>query len=540
VVLKFLNGESRTIVGAATVVGVLSLLSRLVGFVRDRVLAGAFGAGDQLDAYYAAFKVPDLLFAMIVVGSLSAGFIPVFTREWGDRLTRDRAWALTNRVLAILLVSMAAVAVLGAVLAEPIAAIVAPGFVAAKRDLVAGHLRVMLIAQVILCVSIVFGSALQGMKRFVLYSAAPVLYNVGIIAGAVFLVPRLGSPGLSWGVVLGASLHALVQAYGLVQAGWRPGLPRPVLDRDAREVFLLTGPRVLGIAVSQILFLVLAVLASTLPVGSVTVFQFAYNIQFLPVGVIGVSFAIAAFPSLAEHAAKGETGRFADAFSSSVRQILFFVVPLMALFLIVRAQVVRVVVGAGEFDWAATVVTADALAFFALSFVPQSLTYLLSRAFFAVHDTMTPLVVGVVSAALGGVCALILAGPFGVVGLAMAYSVASFANAALLWVTLRGRVGSLGEADMLPSAYKIAVAAIIAGTVMQLLKPFAVALIPNDTFFGVFMQGFFAGGLGLVAYVLVCRALRTRELFDLVDGMRRKALRRAAPEEAIPPAEGAM
>lgn len=539
-VLKFLNGESRTIVGAATVVGVLSLLSRLVGFVRDRVLAGTFGAGDQLDAYYAAFKVPDLLFALIVVGSLSAGFIPVFTKEWGSRLTRERAWALTNRVLAILLVSMSAVAVLGAAFADPLAAFVAPGFVAAKRELVASHMRVMLLAQVVLCASIVFGSALQGMKRFALYSAAPVLYNLGIIAGALFLVPRLGSLGLSWGVVLGAALHALVQAYGLAQAGWRPSFPRPVLDRDAREVFLLTGPRVLGIAVSQLLFLALAVLASTLPAGSVTVFQFAYNIQFLPVGVIGVSFAIAAFPSLAEHAAKGETGRFADAFASSVRQVLFFVVPLMALFLIVRAQVVRVVVGAGAFDWDATVLTADALAFFALSFVPQSLTYLLSRAFFAVHDTMTPLIAGVVSAALGGVCALILAGPFGVVGLAMAFSIAAFANAALLWAALRGRVGSLGEAAMLSSVYKIATAAIVAGIVMQAMKPLALALVFTDTFLGVFAQGFIAGGLGLVAYVAVCRALRTQELFDLVEGMRRKALRKAAPEEAIPPSEGAV
>lgn len=539
-VLKFLNGESRSIVGAATVVGVLSLMSRLVGFVRDRVLAGAFGAGDQLDAYYAAFKVPDLLFALIVVGSLSAGFIPVFTKEWGNRLTHDRAWALTNRVLALLLLSMAAIALAGAAFAEPIAAFVAPGFAVAKRALVAEHMRVMLLAQVILCVSIVFGSALQGMKRFVLYSAAPVLYNLGIIAGALWLVGPLGPIGLAWGVVLGAVLHASIQLYGVFQAGWRPGLPRPLMDRDAREVFRLTGPRMLGIAVSQLMFLALAVLASTLPAGSVTVFQFAYNIQFLPVGVIGVSFAIAAFPSLADHAAKRETARFADSFSSSVRQVLFFIVPLSVLFLIVRAQVVRVVVGAGAFDWDATVLTADTLAFFALSFVPQALAYLLSRAFFAVHDAMTPLVAGVVSAALGGACALMLVGPFGVVGLAMAFSIAAFANAALLWATLRSRVGSLGESAMLPSVYKIAVAAIVAGIVMQLLKPRVVMFLSNDTFFGVFAQGLIAGGAGLAAYVAVCRALRTQELFDLVEGMRRKVLRKAAPEEAIPPAEGAV
>lgn len=539
-VLKFLNAESKTIVGAATVVGVLSLASRVVGFVRDRVLAGAFGAGDQLDAYYAAFKVPDVLFALVVVGSLSAGFIPVFTKYWGNRLTQDRAWALTTRVLGILLVAMALVAAAGAAFAGPVAALVAPGFPEAKRALVAAHMRVMLLAQVLLAASVVFGSALQGMKRFVLYSAAPVLYNLGIIAGALWLVGPLGPVGLAWGVALGALLHVAVQAAGASQAGWRPSWPRPLLDRDVREVFLLTVPRMLGIGVSQLLFLALAVLASTLPSGNVTVFQFAYNIQFLPVGVIGVSFAIAAFPSLADHAAKREAARFADTFSSAVRQVLFFIVPLTALFLIVRAQVVRVVVGAGAFDWAATVLTADTLAFFALSFVPQCLVYLLSRAFFAVHDTVTPLAAGIVSAALGGVTALLLIGPFGAVGLAMAFSLASFANAALLWVTLRGRVGSLGEAAMLPSVYKIAVAGIVAGVVMQAMKPLVLVLIATDTFLGVFAQGLIAGGLGLTAYVAVCRMLRSQELFDLVEGMRRKALRRAAPEEAIPPAEGAV
>ncbi|TAK03756.1 murein biosynthesis integral membrane protein MurJ [Patescibacteria group bacterium] len=537
-VLKFLNAESKSIVGAATVVGVLSFASRFLGLIRDRVLAGEFGAGDTLDAYYAAFKVPDLLFALIVVGSLSAGFIPLFTSYWGNPLAHERAWRLTSHVLAVVVVGMGLVALVAAALANPLAALVAPGFAPQKQLMVAGHMRVMLLAQAILSFSIVFGSALQGMKRFVLYASAPVLYNLGIIVGAVTLARSIGPIGLAWGVVLGALLHALVQGIGVWNAGWRPAFKRPILDRDAREVFRLTAPRMIGIAVAQLTFVALAGIASTLSEGSVTVFQFAYNIQFFPVGIVGVSFAIAAFPSLAEHAARKEDDRFVETFATSVRQMLFFIVPLTALFLVVRAQVVRVVVGAGAFDWPATIVTADTLAFFALSFVPQSLVYLLSRAFFALHDTATPLVAGIMSGILGIVTAFWLTGPFGVTGLAMAFSLASFANAALLWATLRGRVGTLGEASMFPSLVRIALASMVASAVMQATKPLVLSLFSIDTFFGVFGQGFIAGGLGLAAYVAICRLLRTRELHDLMEGMRRKVLRKAAPEEAIPPAEG--
>ncbi|OGL66509.1 murein biosynthesis integral membrane protein MurJ [Candidatus Uhrbacteria bacterium RIFCSPHIGHO2_01_FULL_63_20] len=535
---KFLNAESKTIVGAATIVGVLSFASRFLGLIRDRVLAGEFGAGDTLDAYYAAFKVPDLLFALIVVGSLSAGFIPLFTSYWGNPHTHERAWRLTSHVLAVVVAGMGVVALVAAALATPIAALVAPGFPPEKQALVAELMRVMLLAQAILSFSIVFGSALQGMKRFVLYASAPVLYNLGIIVGAVAFVREMGPIGLAWGVVLGAGLHALVQGIGVWNAGWRPAFKRPILDRDVREVFRLTAPRMIGIAVAQLTFVALAVIASTLGEGSVTVFQFAYNIQFFPVGIVGVSFAIAAFPSLADHAAKKENDRFVEAFATSVRQMLFFIVPLTVLFLIVRAQVVRVVVGAGAFDWPSTIVTADTLAFFALSFVPQSLVYLLSRAFFALHDTVTPLAVGVVSGVLGVVTALWLTGPFGVAGLAIAFSLASAANAALLWVTLRGRVGALGEAGMFPSLVKIAIAAMVAAAVMQATKPLVLSLFSIDTFFGVFGQGFIAGGLGLASYVAICWFLRTQELHDLMEGMRRKVLRKAVPEEAIPPADG--
>lgn len=532
---KFINNESKTIVGAATIVGVLSFVSRMIGLVRDRILAGEFGAGDTLDVYYAAFKLPDLIFSLIVIGALSASFIPLFVKYFHKPMGKDRAWELTNNTLHIVAIGMLAVSVVVFLAAGPLATVIAPGFSVPKQQDVAEFTRIMLLAQIILSVSVVYGSALQGMKRFLLYSLAPVMYNIGIIVGAVWFtkIDALGTTGLAWGVVFGAFLHFLVQLYGVLQAGYKYRWVFDPKDKDVRAILMLAGPRMLGIGVNQLNVLILTIIATTLAVGSVTVFQFAYNIQFFAVGIIGVSYAIAVFPTFSEELAAGNTARFQKTFSSTVRQVLFFMIPAMVLFLIVRAQIVRVVVGAGEFDWTATILTADTLAFFTLSFVAQALVFILARAFFALHDTVTPLTAGIAATVLGVVSALWLSDDFGVIGLAMAYSISSIMNAALLWVPLRQKIGSLDEERIIRSLFVISSAGIVCAFVMQLLKPVSVQLFPLTTFSGVFLQGLFAGGLGLLVYVLIARLFKSEELEMVWNGVKRRFWRRATPEEAI-------
>lgn len=530
--LKFLNNESKSIVGAASIVGVLSLVSRLMGFIRDRVLAGTFGAGEVLDAYYAAFKVPDFLFGLIVIGSLSAGFIPVFAKYWNTASARDRAWKLTNNVFGLVMVSMGVLCFVLAVCAPLLVPFVAPGFSGEKQELVVQFMRIMFGAQVLLAGSLVFGSALQGMKRFVLYSSAPVLYNAGIIFGALWFVPVLGPVGLAWGVVLGAAFHVVIQTIGMMAAGYRFRPTLHLTDADTKEILVLTGPRVVGLAVSQLIIFVLMVMATTLPEGSVTVFQFAYNIQFLPVGIIGVSFAIAAFPSFSEHLERHDVEGFVRVFGTSVRQVLFFILPLMMVFLAVRAQIVRVVVGAGAFDWAATIATADALAFFALSFISQCLVYVLARAFFALRDTMTPLVAGLVAGLVGILSAFLLRDAFGVAGLAASFSLASFVNMVLLWVPLHQRFGSLGESRWLFSVYRSIACALVALVCMQMLKQVTSPYFPLDTFWNVFLHGFIAGMGGLVVYTVLSALLRSEELEYVLAGVR-KRFRKIPPVEAV-------
>lgn len=531
--IRLLHAESKTIVSAATIVAVFAFGSRFAGFIRDRILAGTFGAGSTLDAYYAAFIVPDLLFNLLVVGALSASFIPLFTKHYRAILGSQRAWRLTNIVLNILALGLFLVSLVAFIFAPQLARLIAPTFSDVKLDLVTDFTRVMLVSDWLLAVSAVFGSALQGAKRFVIYSLSPVLYNLGIIFGAVFLVDAMGPIGLAWGVVLGALAHALLQYLGLRSAGYRYERLWAPFDSEVKEIIRLAIPRTMGLAVSQLNNAILLMIAAAMTVGSVTVLQFASNIQYFAIGIVAVSFAIAAFPTLSETAAKGDRQAFAMAFSQTARQILFFIIPATVVFLLLRAQIVRVVVGAGAFGWQETIVTADALAFFALSFFAQGLSLLLARAFYAHRDTVTPFVAGLVSTFFTVIAALLFAQEFGVAGLALAFSLSAIVNASILWMTLRIKVGSLGEQEILHSLFRISLSALFAGVTIQLMKPIVAALVSNQTFFGVLLQGLIAGGAGLVVYGCLAWLMKTPEMLDFVAAMQRKMLKRFEPTENV-------
>ncbi len=505
-----------------------------MGFIRDRILAGEFGAGDALDVYYAAFKVPDLLFGLIVVGALSASFIPLFLSHYGHANRHKEAWDFANNAVHLVGIAMVGVSIILAVFASPLSHVIAHGFPPYKLDQVVSFTRVLLIAQVLLAISMVYGSALQSLKRFFLYSLAPIFYNVGIIIGALWLVDPLGPIGLAWGVVLGSALHLATQVIGVLQTDYRYTWRCQLADKDVRTMFRLMVPRTLGIAVGQLLFLVLSIFATTLAAGSVTIFQFAYNIGFFPVGIFGVSLAIAVFPTLAQKATGEHQDEFIRVLISTIRHIFYFLIPMTLLFLILRAQIVRVVVGAGEFDWAATILTADTLAFFALALIPQSLVFVLSRAFFALHDTITPLTSAIVSAVIGILAAFSLEDAFGVVALAMGYSLAAFIQCAVMWVLLRQRMGTLHENELFPGLLKMGTAGLACAVVMQFVKPFIVFIIPLDTFLGVLSQGVIAGSLGLGAYLLVGKLLAIEDQRELFSVLKRNFLRQSEPKEAIP------
>ncbi len=527
-----LRKPSKTIVGGAIVIGVLSLASRFVGLLRDRIFAGTFGAGDTLDVYYAAFRIPDTVFALMVIGALSASFIPIFTKYYsGGKLDSLGAWKFTNRVLHLIAIGFAILAILGIIFADPLAGLIAPGFSEIKQASVASFMRVMFLAQFLLAISTVFGSVLQATKRFFLFSLAPVFYNFGIIFGAVVLVNKIGVIGLAWGVVIGAAFHLFVSAYGMKDLGYRYERPKTLWDKDTKEVVVMMLPRVLGLGIVQVQFIILSILASGLVAGSLSIFQLAFNLQFFPIGILGISFAISVFPVLSQQVNDGDMDGFVDSFSTTVRQILFFIIPATVIFLLLRAQIVRVVLGAGAFGWDETIMVADTLAFFSLSFFAQSINYVLIRGFFAFKDSLTPFIAGFVGAVFMIFASLLFTKDYGVIGLAMAFSSASLIQMALLWAMLRLRTNSLGESKILPGLFKMTIAGIGAALLIQFAKPLTITLLPLETFWGVLLQGLFAGSLGILAYLGIAFALKSEEFEMARSGFDRRILSHFRPAE---------
>ncbi len=522
----------QSITSAAVVVASFSMLSRFAGFIRDRILAGEFGAGDALDIYFAAFKLPDMLFQFVVVGALSASFIPLFTKyaKRGEE-GKERAWDFANNTLHVIVFVFLIVTALCFLFAEPLASIIAPGFSADKQLHVAELSRVMFGAQVILAVSMVFGSILQGMKRFVLASIAPIFYNVGIIAGAIFLYPMLGMVGLAWGVMIGAFLHLIVQGVGAWTIGYRYRFIFTPWNSDIRYILKHMIPRLLGLSVNQFNFVVMTMMVSSLSAGSLTILQFAYNLNFFPVGVIGVSFAIAAFPALCE--SSDERVKYIVTLVSSVKQILLFGIPATILFIALRAQIVRVVLGAGAFDWSATVLTADTMALFVLSLVAQSIVFLLVRAYFAIEDTITPFLIGVLSAGLNIGIIWLTKDQFGIMSFGAAYSASAFVQLILLWMVLRIKVGALREWEIMKSGLTFLFSATVMAIVTQAIKLVIGSNVELNTFWLIFTQGAVAGTIGLIVYFTLNYAMRNPETVAFVDALHGRVLKKATTQETV-------
>ncbi len=511
------HAPSKTIGGAALLIAIAGIASRILGFLRDRLLAAEFGAGDVLDAYYAAFRLPDLFYSFIVLGALSAAFIPVFTELMTKKHERE-AWKLATGVLHLMFYSLGSLAILGIIFAPWLTQWLAPGFMGEKQEAVTTLTRIMLLSPLLLSVSAVFGGVLISFKQFAAYSFAPVLYNLGIICGVVFFVPVLGSAGLGWGVVLGSLLHMLVQYPTLRRSGFRYrfvsfGVWR---DKTVQRVMKLMVPRSLGMAVNQLSLLVMTVFASLLASGSLAIFTLANNIQSVPLGLFGIAFSLAAFPSLSLFIAEKKERDFFKTLAETTRRILFFVVPLSVFMIIFRAQVVRVILGTGQFDWEDTILTFEVLKFLAISLFAQSLIPLFARAFFAMQDTRTPLYIALASEALHVALIPILLPYYQVEGLAIAFSASSVLNFFLLYYFLRKNLSVWKDSAMLIPVGKILLASFFAGAVAQVSKSvFALTTNELDTFIEVFLQLLTGLAIGGVSFLFMSSWLKLEDFESL-------------------------
>ncbi len=437
------------------------IASRLLGLLRDVAISAHFGTSDALDAYNAAFRIPDIIFTLMAGGALASAFIPTFS----GYLARDDdegAWRLASGIINLLLVSLTIAAALAALLAEPIVTyVLAPGFSPEKQALTIPLMRLLLIAPIIFSVSGVVMGILNAKQNFLLPGLAPIMYNLSIIGGATFLSPTLGIDGLAIGAVIGAGLHLLVQVPGLIKVGARYSARLSLRDPGVRQVLRLMAPRVLGLAIVQINFLVETILASNLGTGAVSALNYAWRVMLLPQGVVAQSVAIAAFPTFSDQFARGQLAQLRSALSATLRVILFIAIPSAIGLLVLRVPLIQLIFQRGQFQDTSTELVATALGFYALGLIGHSGIEILTRAFYGMHDTRTPVALGGVSLIVNLVLSLSLINVLGIAGLALANTVAALTEMALLALVLRSRLQGLDDRRVVITAAKTLIASLV-------------------------------------------------------------------------------
>ncbi len=516
---------TETVAGAALVVSVAGILSRLLGLVRDRLLASQFGAGDVLDIYYAAFRIPDLVYNLLVTGALSAAFIPFFTGLITKKKKKE-AWQLAQTILFLEVGVVILVGVIIFLFIHPLIHLITPGFSESKLKEVIVFTKIMFISPIFLSMSAVFGGVLVSFKRFLAYSLAPIFYNIGIIVGILFLVPLIGDTGLAWGVVLGAFLHFIIQGWDSKKMGFKliKHINWRIIKKDLKKIIILMLPRSLAIGVNQINLLIITIFASTLTSGSLAIFNLANNIQSIPLGLFGIPFAVAAFPLLSSLVAASDLKKFSYSLSRTMRRILFFVIPASIWIFILRAEIVRVILGGGKFNWEDTENTLSVLGILALSLFAQSLIPLFARAFYSLQDTRTPFFIAVVSELLNLLALVFFSQKYQVSGLGIAFSITAIFNDLLLFWFLRKRIYKKDKKEIIKSLKKIIVSATLSGIIVYFTRYFVSAFIILNTFWAVLFQLTVAGSLGIISFYLLADKLKIQELKDFKNSFQVKLL----------------
>ncbi|HVV15001.1 MAG TPA: lipid II flippase MurJ [Candidatus Paceibacterota bacterium] len=540
--LSVVNQEARGMHQAAYVLAGFALGSQLLALLRDRLLASAFGAGHTLDLYYAAFRIPDFLFATVASLLSLYALLPVLSRL--EARHPSLVIAFLRNTLLLFFLAMAVIAGVVWLFAPQLVALVVPGVAHGEGGAALVALtRILLLQPILLGISNLFANLTQMRHRFLLYSISPLLYNLGIIFGIIFLYPTLGLTGLGWGVVIGAFLHALVQAPFFFGEKAEQTLPLRETLKILREVLALSIPRTFSLAAGQLALLCIVAIASLLSVGSIAVFTFASNLQAVPLTIIGVSYSVAAFPTLSRFFAAGHKEEFVRHVEAALRHMIFWSLPATVLIIVLRAHLVRAVLGGGAFDWSATRLTAAALALFVVSLLAQSLYLLVARAYYAAGNTVKPLVLGVVNIVVSVSAALFFLSVFEGSGFFRAFveamlRVANVPGTAVLMLALGVTVGSLVQCGLglfllrrdfrLPLAgvgrlfFQSFSAAVIGGACAYAMLQFFEPVVDTQTLLGIVFQGAVSGCVGLIAAAGILRLLKSRELSEIAGAFGRK------------------
>lgn len=497
-----------TIRGASLILIFTLFLSNLLGLIRDHYLAQKIPT-HLLDAYYAAFRLPDFVFNILILGAISAAFIPVFT-EFISKKKREEAFYIANSFLNLILSALFISLFILFIFLPYLIPLIVPKFDPEKQRLTLSLTRLFLLSPLFFALSFIFSGILNSFKKFLVYSIAPLVYNLSIILGTIFLADKINVFAPAYGVVIGAFFHMAIQFPPLWELGFRLKLVFDYTHKAVRKIFKLMLPRAIGLGASQILLIVYTAIASRWP-ASVAVFNLADNIQTMPTVIFGTSFATALFPTLAERASLEKKEDFAFYLEKALRVILFILIPASLGMILLRAQIVRLILGSGYFKWTQTVLTANTLGFFTISLAASGLIPLLARAFYAFQDTKTPTLYSIISVFFSLLFAFLFASKMGVYGLALAFSLGSFLNAFLLYGNLRKKI-LLPEKKIGQSLFKIILATLVMGLVVQISKNLLGSIVDMQRVWGVATQTLGAILFGLGAYFLTTSWLGAEEL----------------------------
>jgi len=460
----FLTRQQKNIFSAAVVIMLMIAASRVLGLVRNRVLAHFFTA-EELSLYFAAFRLPETIFEVLIFGTLASAFIPTFTSYLSKNQEKE-AWYVMNAAVNIALTFFLFLAAFLLIFSNPLYRIIAPGFSPNQIATTANLARVLILAQAFFILSYFLTAVLESFQRFLIPALSPPFYNLGIILTTVFLAKKLGIYAPTLGAVIGAFFHFLIQIPLAFHLGFRPHFIFDFNHPGVKKIGKMAIPRIVELSFLQISKGAELFLASLVSSGAYTYYTFANSLQLLPVGLFGTSIAKAALPSLSYQAA-GEKKEFKKTFYSLFRQIIFLTLPLSVFLAALRIPLVRLAFGAANFTWESTVQTGLALSAFCLGITAQSLIYLLTRAFYALHDTKTPVKISILAMFLGilmgAIFILILKLP--IWSLALAFSLSSLFQAFLLICFLNKEVDFFSK-ELIIFIIKIAFSSLTSGGIM--------------------------------------------------------------------------
>lgn len=522
-------GGSSGILGAVLVIGISFLGSRLLGAGRAVVIADQYGASVELDAFWVAMRLPELVFQLLAGATLASAFIPVYARVL-QRRGDYAAWRVASIVLNWVLIGTIALAAIVFLAADWIVPAMAPGLGedSGQAEAVMADAifltRILLLSPILFAVSGMITGMLHARRHFILPGISPMLYNLAIILGALLLPAELGVEALVIGVIAGSGLHLMVQLPALAAVGARLRPHLNLRDPDVREVLRLMGPRMLGLAAAQINLIVLTFFGSLVGDSSISALNFAWLILMFPVGIFGMSLATAIFPTLAERAVDGGVPAVQALVNRALRFTLFLAIPASVGMLLLRESIVSTLLEHGAFDAAATQLVSDALLFYSVGLFAHAAIEILSRGFYVLGDTRTPVSLAVASMLTNLVLSAALVGPFELRGLALALSIATISEALLLCLLLHVRL----EGALLTRAFAGSLMKTIAATVIMAQLVF-VLVLALDRVAGIdpgspltLVLGAAGGGVAYLALALLLRQDEAETLALRVEGVLRR------------------